>query len=153
MMVKIVQFHNKYQKAIELLKEEISREFDKPISASGPPPTSRRLDKYWIATQNNQVVGTIAVCQLSGSNVILKNMFVRKEARGRGNGISELLLQTAIEWAKKENNQYVFLGTMTQFEAAHKFYTNNHFQKIYSSELPLDYFHNELDDIFYKLEL
>ncbi len=53
---------------------------------------------------------------------ILKSMFVKKEYRGKDLGASQLLLNTVFDWCNTENIHFIYLGTMNQFKAAHKFY-------------------------------
>ncbi len=49
-----------------------------------------------------------------------------------------------------EGMSCIYLGTMSQFKAAHKFYEKNGFKKIIISNLPLSFITNPIDDVFYK---
>jgi GNAT superfamily N-acetyltransferase len=80
-------------------------------------------------------------------------MFVKKEFRGKDYGIAELLLYKVIDWSNSENIAHIYLGTMNQFKAAHKFYEKHGFEKIGPSNLPSSFIKNPIDDIFYKKEL
>lgn len=152
-MLKITQYHKQHQTTINALVEDISKEFDEPISSNNPSIKSKTFDEYWIAEKDNLVIGTIGIIRLQNKNAILKSMFVKREYRGKEHGVSSLLLQTAIIWSKKEKIENIFLGTMTQFEAAQKFYEKNGFHRIDRTQLPLDFVHNPIDDIFYKIEI
>ena len=79
---------------------------------------------------------------------ILKKMFVRKSFRGKEIGVSNLLLQTAINWCIENNIEQLYLGTMDQFKGAQKFYLKNGFQKIPKSALPKQFLLNPIDDVF-----
>lgn len=152
-MVQIIQYQNQHQKEIKELIEEISKEFNEPISTTDSSSKNKIIDEFWIATKNDLLIGTIGVIRLKDKNAILKSMFVKKSYRGKGIGVSSLLLETAMKWAKKENIKKVFLGTMTQFKAAQKFYKKNGFAIIDRTQLPLDFIHNPIDDIYYKIDL
>ena len=78
-------------------------------------------------------------------------MFLHKNYRGQG--IAELLLQNIVNWANKTNVTSIFLGTMTQFTAAQKFYERHEFKKIDKQFLPNDFPVNLMDSIFYKRNL
>lgn len=149
-MVRIIPFEENHQTEINLLLTEIASEFNKPISSTNSTATIASFDQYWMALKDDKIIGTIAILKLKNKNAVLKKMFVQKNFRRTKNGISILLLQQLIDWCTKEKVTTIFLGTMTQFKAAHRFYTKNGFQKIDQSELPIDFVHNPIDDIFYK---
>jgi RimJ/RimL family protein N-acetyltransferase len=72
-------------------------------------------------------------------------MFLHKNYRGQG--IASSLLQTIIHWCVDNNVNAIYLGTMTQFERAQKFYENNHFERIDVGYLPSDFPVNPIDSI------
>lgn len=152
-MLQISHYQKRHEKGISALIEEISDEFAEPISLPNASSKKRIIDKYWIAEKDELVIGTIGLIRLKDKNAILKSMFVKKEYRGKKNGVSKLLLQTAIDWSKKEQITSIFLGTMTQFEAAQRFYEKNDFYTIDKTQLPIDFINNPIDDVFYKLDL
>lgn len=153
MSIEITPYYKKHQIEINTLIENISKEFENSIFSSNTSKTKKTLDKYWVATKDDLVIGTIGIIKLRRKNVILKSMFVQKEYRGKDKGVAKLLLQTALNWLKKEKVNKVFLGTMTQFKAAHRFYEKNNFYRIDRSQLPFDFINNPIDDIFYTLDL
>lgn len=104
-------------------------------------------NKFWVATYSNKVVGTIGIVKLTNENAVLKSMFVDKMYRGQG--ISNLLLDTLINWAMQNKFRQIYLGTMTQFTAGQRFYEKNGFVKCNKTELPTDFTINTLDTIFY----
>lgn len=95
-------------------------------------------------------MGTIGVDKIENNSVVLKRMFVQKSFRGKERGVAELLLQKALTWCKKENIDTIYLGTMNQFKAAHKFYEKNGFWQINKTSLPINFINNPVDDVFYK---
>lgn len=108
-------------------------------------------NKFWVAIDNDKVVGTIGTVKLTNKNIVLKSMFVDKMYRGQG--ISNLLLDTLINWAIQNKYKQVYLGTMMQFTAGQRFYEKNKFVKCNKTELPSDFTINTLDTIFYTKHL
>lgn len=151
--MQVIKYQKRHEGDVNSLKAEISKEFDKPISLSNSLTKKKIVDEYWMAEKNDLVIGTIGIIKLRNKNAILKSMFVKKEYRGDKNGVSKLLLKTAINWSKKEKIDNIFLGTMMQFKAAQKFYEKYNFYKINRIDLPTDFVHNPIDNVFYKLEL
>lgn len=149
-MVEVIPFEYSHQQDVSALLDVITSEFDKPISPSGPKPSlAVKLDEHWVAINDGQLAGTIGVLKLKGENAVLKSMFVGREFRGIEKRVSNSLLQTLIEWCKENDMSSIFLGTMTQFKAAHRFYERNGFRRVDKSELPTDFVRNPVDDVFY----
>lgn len=152
-MIKIRTYSSNNQKDIDKMLSEIANEFDIPISNQSASTTAKLIDEYWVALNDNEVIGTIGILKIENRNAILKRMFVKKTFRGRELGVSSLLMQRAFDWCKDENINYIYLGTMDQFKAAHKFYEKKGFQKISKNTLPADFINNPVDDVFYKINL
>ena len=123
-------------------------QFNLPIS-NGSKSNSQSLDKYWVAFNNTEIVGTVGILKIDNTSSLLKNMFVKKEYRGKDFTISHSLLKKACEWSEAEDLNQIYLGTMSQFKAAHKFYEKNGFKEIVRSKLPTSFIINPLDEIFY----
>jgi ribosomal protein S18 acetylase RimI-like enzyme len=64
-----------------------------------------------------------------------------------------MLLDTLINFAIDSKVSNIFLGTMSQFKAAQKFYKKHNFIIIPQTFLPIDFPINPVDTIFYKREL
>jgi ribosomal protein S18 acetylase RimI-like enzyme len=78
-------------------------------------------------------------------------MFLSKQFRGQG--VAKMLLDTLINFAIDNKVSNIYLGTMTQFKVAQKFYEKHNFTKIPRTALPIDFTINPVDTIFYKREL
>jgi GNAT superfamily N-acetyltransferase len=147
------QFH--HQADIDNLMATIAEEFiDNIFSAQSKTITEVSLlptDKYWVAHTNDTVIGTIGFSALKDNNIVLKRMFLSKPFRGKG--VSKMLLDTLINFAIHRKVSNIFLGTMSQFKVAQKFYEKNNFTKIPQSLLPIDFPINPVDTIFYKREI
>lgn len=153
--IRILPFQTEHQNDINDMMESIALEFKEPIFTE----KSKKIidvylmpnNKFWVATNSNKVVGTIGVVKLANENIVLKSMFVDKTYRGQG--ISNLLLDTLINWAIQNKYKQIYLGTMTQFRAGQRFYEKNGFVKCNKSELPIDFTINTLDTFFYTKHL
>lgn len=148
-MIRIKLYQSVFQNEIDAMLQEIATEFEQSISNEFVQ-TGKLVDEYWVAFYNNEIVGTIAVLDIENKNAVLKRMFVKKAYRGKKYEISKLLLQKVFDWCHLKNMENIYLGTMSQFKAAHRFYEKNGFQKIQSNELPLTFKNNPVDDVFYK---
>lgn len=149
--IQIVLFEERHQPEVELLLESIGEEFPEPISTKNANRTTLPPDLYFVAVIENKVIGTISITRLEKDNAVLKKMFLNKNYRGQG--VAALLLLNVLNWAKGNGINAIYLGTMTQFKAAQKFYEKHHFTMIGVEQLPLDFPINPIDSIFYKLDL
>lgn len=149
--IKILPYQTIHQNDIEKMMAGIASEFIEPIFTE----KSKKIidvylklnNKFWVSLANDTVVGTVGLVELTNGNIMLKSMFVDNTYRGQG--ISNLLLATVIDWAIQNNYTQIYLGTMTQFTAGQRFYEKNGFKKCNKSELPNDFTINSLDSIFY----
>lgn len=147
----ILPFQTEHQNDIDAMMESITLEFKEPIFTE----KSKKIidvfsvpnNKFWVAIDRNKVVGTIGMVKLTNENIALKSMFVDKMYRGQG--ISNLLLDTLLKWTIQNKYKQIYLGTMTQFSAGQRFYEKNGFVKCNKTELPTDFAINTLDTIFY----
>ena len=149
-MITIKPFKTVYQKEIDIMLMEISKEFETTIFSKNKSTKANSFNKYWIAFNGEELIGTIAILKIENGCSILKNMFVKKEFRGKKFNVSHKLLLKVFNWCKSENITNIYLGTMEQFISAHKFYEKNGFQKIVKSELPKSFIQNPIDSVFYK---
>ncbi len=148
-MTKIVTYENVHQCGIDKMMNEIALEFDAQIFTKPTKETPIIPDKYWVALDNGKVIGTVGVIVIENDFGILKNMMLAKEFRGKEFEISKKLLETAIEWCKKNSVSKLYLGTMSQFIAAQSFYKKNGFKQISKNELPNNFLINSLDTLFF----
>ena len=153
--IKILPFQTEHQNDINDMMGSIALEFKEPIFTE----TSKKIidvysmpnNKFWVAIDSNIPVGTIGMVKLANENIVLKSMFVDKMYRGQG--ISNLLLDTLINWTIQNKYRQIYLGTMTQFSAGQRFYEKNGFIECNKTELPTDFILNKLDTIFYTKHL
>jgi hypothetical protein len=86
-MIKVDQYDKEDQGKMKSLIEEISQEFDKPISSLNSSSKTNTIDRLWLAKKNGALLGTIGILRLTDNNGILKSVFVKKELRGEHMGV------------------------------------------------------------------
>lgn len=156
-MIEICEYTDRYQNAvIQMILQIQQEEYNLPITADDQPDLSnietfyqQNQGNFWVALDNGVVVGTIAVKNISNQNAVLRKMFVKKEYRGAGKGVSKRLLVQLLDWASDKGFNKIFLGTTPQFVAAHRFYEKNGFKEIDEQDLPVNFPIMEVDKRFY----
>lgn len=79
----------------------------------------------WVAEVNGEIIGSIAITQSSDAVAQLR-WFVLDE-NYQGMGIGKELMETAIDFCKKQNYQHVFLWTVSILETARYLYQKYNF--------------------------
>lgn len=151
--IQIIPCLPKYQGEIAKMLVEIALEFEETIFSKSTNRTATLPNPYWVALCKEEVVGTVGVLPINNHKAILKSMMVKKTFRGKQLGLSDLLLQTALNWCQINTINQVYLGTMTQFKAAQSFYLKNGFQRISIDKLPDDFINNPLDSLYFYRHL
>lgn len=160
-MITIESYGGAYTEDIlSLILNIQQKEYDLPITREDQPDL---LDihsfyqapggAFFIARDENQVVGTIGMLNIGNNQGALRKMFVAKEYRGGAYGIAELLLKELEAWAKKNHFQEIFLGTTERFIGAHKFYDKHHFARISPEDLPSSFPVMKVDRLFFYKKL
>jgi len=108
---------------------------------------------FWVALDQETVVGTIALKDIGHHGVALRKMFVAPEYRGAAWNVAAKLLHEALDWAKQHAVQNVFLGTTDKFRAAHRFYEKHGFSLIDKTVLPASFPFMPVDTRFYRLNI
>ena len=88
-------------------------------------------NEYWVAEdENGKIVGGVGVGFLEGEDDIceLKKMYCLREARGTG--IAHVLMQKALEYARKYYKR-CYLETLPNMTAAQRFYEKYGFVRIF----------------------
>ena len=101
-------------------------EFDRDLDDPGTTYTA-----LWIALDDEQVVGSVALRPLGDGAVELKRMYLRPEQRGRGLG--KELLALALDWARAHDMAVVRLDTSERMVAAQRLYEAHGFQRVTGS--------------------
>lgn len=85
---------------------------------------------FWLAYEDEELVGTIALKDVGNGIGALRKMFVKKAYRGRERGIAAALMRTLLEWSRKNGVEEIYLGTVECYHAAHRFYEKMGFTEV-----------------------
>jgi GNAT superfamily N-acetyltransferase len=157
--MEIETYNKKYQQqVIDLVLNIQQNEFHVPVTIKDQPDLSdienfycSRNGNFWIAIEDDKVIGTIALIDIDNKQSCLRKMFVHKNHRGKEKGIGQSLLDALINWCRGKNIEEVYLGTIDTMLAAHKFYTRNGFVEIDKAQLPGTFPVMKVDNKFFKL--
>jgi len=108
---------------------------------------------FWLALDEQQVVGSIALKDIGDGHAALRKMFVAQTHRGRGKGVAQALLDGLLDHARAAGVRDIFLGTTAQYLAAHRFYEKHGFQLIDRADLPESFPRMAVDTRFYRMGL
>src|SRR6478736_109091 len=102
------------------------KEFDIPITLDGQPDLKdipgfyqKGLGNFWMALDEDKVVGTIALLDIGNGQAALRKMFVAASHRGAQHGVAKRLLDTLVVWCDTHEVREIYLGTTAKFLAAH----------------------------------
>ncbi len=107
---------------------------------------------FWLAIENEKLIGTIALIDIRGGQAALRKMFVHADYRGKEKAIGQSMLNYLIDWCKLKSITEIYLGTVQQLLAAKRFYTKNGFEKIEKNSLPKNFPLMQVDTEFFKLK-
>ena len=156
----IIQVYNKkyQQQVIDLILDIQQNEFHVPVTIKDQPDLlnienfyCNKNGNFWVALEDDEVIGTIALIDIDNDQSCLRKMFVHKDHRGKEKGVGQLLLDALIDWCKEKNIKEVYLGTIDTMIAAHKFYVRNDFVEIDKAQLPATFPVMKVDNKFFKL--
>ncbi|MBG0791812.1 MAG: GNAT family N-acetyltransferase [Desulfovibrionaceae bacterium] len=128
---------------IDLITTIQIREFGVATSAEKQPDLrdipgcyQQGAGDFWLALENDELVGTIALLDVGNGVCALRKMFVKKAYRGRERGIGAALMHTLLDRARERGVREVYLGTVDVYHAAHRFYEKNGFTEVERREVP-----------------
>lgn len=97
-------------------------------------------NRYWVAENEvGKIVGGVGIGKLDGIKDVceLQKMYCLPETRGTG--VSQKLMDTAIEYAKRYYER-CYLETLENMVAAQKFYEKYGFERIYEPLVKTEHF-------------
>ncbi|WP_285012384.1 GNAT family N-acetyltransferase [Lactococcus formosensis] len=151
--MKLIAYNDTYKQAvIDLILSIQKDEFGVGVDLADQPDLQdihAHYSKFWLAVDEEKgVVGTLGIIKFNAQQAVLKKMFVNVEYRGKS--VAQLLLDNLFEYCCIEDIKEIYLGTVEQFKAAHRFYEKNDFILINEKMLPEDMPRMEVDTIFYE---
>jgi N-acetylglutamate synthase-like GNAT family acetyltransferase len=160
-MIKIETYTEKYKQDIAALILNIqNNEFNVPVTLTDQPDLLniehfyfKNNSHFWLATENEKLIGTIALIDIDNGQAALRKMFVHAAYRGKEKGVGQLLLDSLLDWCKQKSINEIYLGTVEQLHAAKRFYVKNGFVKIDKTALPETFPLMQVDTEFFKLTI
>jgi N-acetylglutamate synthase-like GNAT family acetyltransferase len=157
-VVIVTEYRDIYQTEAEQLILNIQQnEFHIPITIEEQPdlkdiPEFYQKDNgnFWVALNDNRVVGTVALLNIGNFRAVLRKMFVHADFRGKQYGIGQMLLNTMSAYATEKRFTEILLGTTEKFTAAQRFYEKNGFTEISKKSLPREFPVMSVDVKFYR---
>ncbi|MEZ7197925.1 GNAT family N-acetyltransferase [Pseudodesulfovibrio karagichevae] len=142
--MRIVKYdHHDADAIVELITTIQIAEFGVATSAEKQPDLRDILGYYqhgagnfWLAFEEDELIGTIALKDVGGGVCALRKMFVKKAFRGRERGVGAKLMQTLLDRARDHGVREIYLGTVDVYHAAHRFYEKSGFVEIARNEVP-----------------
>ena len=157
--MKIIQYQDKYkQQIIDLIlhiendenKINLSLE-EQPDLLDIPNCYEKNGGAFYIAVENNEIIGTFAFMNYGNKNAVLKKFFVRKDFRNKKLGLA--LYNTVLEKLKQDGYKQALLDTPTVALASHRFYEKAGFKKLEENLPPFEYEYPHKDSYLYLLTL
>jgi GNAT superfamily N-acetyltransferase len=160
-MISIQTFGEEYQhRIIDFILDIQQNEFavavtiaDQPDLLDIPGAYGRGKGNFWIALDENKLVGTIALIDIGNRQSALRKMFVHRDYRGQPHRAGQLLLNTVLAWCNKEGIDEIYLGTIDRMFAAHRFYEKNGFRQMDKTALPESFPLMPVDNMFFGLHI
>lgn len=156
-MIEIISYSDKFKaQTISFIFDILENEFGHH-SKSGRPDLHNISNYYqknggnfWLAVDNGNVVGTIALSNYGDKNGFLERFYVKKDLRKHG--IGRKLFYDLMEFAHINKFENIFLSTWDGTNDAQNFYNKNGFKRI--DLLPENIAaRSGKDNIFYQLKL
>ncbi len=143
-MITIKEFDSLYQTAVtDHILDIENNEFDMALSLADQPDLvdisnayQKQNGNFWIALEQETIIGTTGIYSLPGNIGELRRMFVKPQYRGAAHGVGQGLLDISLSWSKANGYTRIFLETTDWLVAAGKFYTKNNFKAINKTRLP-----------------
>jgi putative acetyltransferase len=160
MNMQIQPYSEKYKADIASLILNIqNNEFNVPVTLNDQPDLldienfyCKDNGGFWLAIENEKLVGTIALIDIGSGQAALRKMFVHADYRGKEKAVGQSLLNFLINWCKQKSITEIYLGTVEQLHAAKRFYVKNGFEKIEKNNLPKNFPLMQVDTEFFKLK-
>jgi len=157
--MEIITYQNNYkQQIIDLIlyiqnceaKIDLSVE-EQPDLLNIPYYYQKNGGQFWIAVENEKVIGTIALMNYGNGNSVLKKFFVEKNYRSKKVGCA--LYMRLKQYAQANMINTIILDTPSVAKESHKFYERSGFRKIDKNLLPFLYDYPDRDSYLYLLKL
>lgn len=160
-MITISQFEDRYTQDVINLVLHFQNDGTRPIVSVDDQPDllnimGEYIDKggnFWIAKDNEKLIGSIGIMPYSSEIAVLKKFFVYENYQGNPYHVGQRLYHELHNFTKKRSFKTILLDTPHNTERAHAFYEKAGFQKVTEENLPIQFSHPYQDCDFFLLEL
>lgn len=108
---------------------------------------------FWVARENETLIGCIGMMKFDDNLAILKKFFVAESYRSAPHHLGRKLYETLVEFAKNKGIKQLILDTPKNTTRAHKFYEKAGFRQLDKAHLPIVYDYPYEDSDFFCLDL
>ena len=131
-----------------------------PITIENQPDLLHIKEKYidaggnfWVAKENNKVIGCIGIMNYNNGISVLKKFFVYESYRRAPHHLGRKLYESLLQFAKHRGIRQLILDTPKNTTRAHKFYERAGFKQIGKEQLPVIYNPPYEDSDYFCLDL
>lgn len=157
--MEIMNYEDKYkQQIIDLILHIQNDEAGIDLSVKEQPDLldipyfyQRNGGEFWIAVENDTIIGTIALMNYGNGNAVLKKFFVKKSHRNKKVGYA--LYMQLKTFAENNGINVIILDTPSVAKKSHEFYERSGFKRIEKSMLPFSYNYPDRNSYLYMLKL
>ncbi|URZ86564.1 GNAT family N-acetyltransferase [Floricoccus penangensis] len=160
--IQIIKFDRKYQdNMINFILDIQQNEFGVAITLDDQPDLLDIIHHYEdkggifllaLDTENDTIIGTIALVKLDENKSALKKVFVDPKYRGEYR-VGQKLLDAIVNFARETDIEKIYLGSTAMMTRAHNFYKKNGFVREDFSVFPYDFPIVEVDSVFMVKDL
>lgn len=145
---------------ISMIENIQVNEFSVPISSGMNNGILKAEEEYyfnngynfWYATDDEgAIIGSIGLKRINPSSGEIKKFFVDQKYRGKG--VAQKLMIMLLKSASKHGFHTLYLGTVDNLQAAHRFYEKQGFDRITKEQLPSEFEICPVDTLFFKGDL
>ena len=144
MDIRTVLFEDRYKQQVFDFTGRCFQELGKTFEPSGRHgfynDIGSSFDTFYCLMDEDQLVGTVGLKKISDDTVELKAMYLDQSYRGKGLG--RLLMDKAVESAKRSGYKRMVLDSMSQYKDALRLYERTGFVNIerYNDNIHADVF-------------
>jgi len=124
---------------------------DQPDLLDIPECYLKRDGNFWLAIDNEEVVGTLALMKIDSDWCALKKFFVRADYRSQKVGLA--LYYRLLVFARQKGYRHIILDTPSVAVKSHVFYQLAGFRLIDKSELQVQYNYPDRQSLLYQLDI
>lgn len=108
---------------------------------------------FWLALDDDNVVGSIALMPIDRQNAVLKKFFTYPKYRGQPVRLGAQLYTKLATFARRKKLAHIVLDTPEAEHRSHTFYERQGFKQIAAGDLTVKYRYPDRNSRIYQLDL